>query len=296
MLSTHNRGPVRTRHRRSILFALTILVMVALQWFSLKDKIRCIDPDKIPLDFVELRTTSEWRTGYVVLHHGAVLVSMPLNTPPASAERDAAAEEDESDAAGDATGGSGHVRPCTEEEEAIRLIMGRELDLAPLKAGLELALYVALLFWGFFGARRFRARVLGTGTGRSRACVAGALSWMVGWLIAAAPLVACGYGPPLFSNWMGPGAASWSSGYPGSWGSGLTVSYRHFIETAALWPMLFLDPAVSFVSRHFPTLGDTLLFLAAGLVFYGAVGGVLTVLRSLSPDGFGSDSSRQIPP
>jgi hypothetical protein len=196
-------------------------------------------------------------------------VKLRLDTPPARSATDAPTEGNESPAAGGEPGGSG-LRRFTEAEEAVRVIMARELDLAPLKTGLELALYVTLLVWGFFGARWFRALLLSANAGWSRAfVVAGALSWMVGWAIAVAPLVICDYGRPPFTDWMGPGALSWSTGHPVSWGSGLTVSYRTSIETAALWPRIFLEPTA--VARALPRMSKKLLLVGgrrAGLLWH----------------------------
>jgi len=65
------------------------------------------------------------------------------------------------------------------------------------------------------------------------------------------------YGYPLFSNWIGPGALSYSTGtVPISYGGGLTVSYRMIIELLILFPQIFY----SFFAEMIPELVQDFIF------------------------------------
>ena len=204
--------------------------------------------------------------GYIVLHHGAVLVKMRNTGPLPSTERPGSQAETDADIGGN--------EADMAADDEVRAVMARELDLVAVKTALELALYVALLLWGFFGIRWFRSKLIGGSDRRLRWFAAGVASWIIPWTFAASPLLLLGYGNPLFTNWMGPGALSWSTGYPISWSPGLSVSYRWFIEMASFWPVLLLATVAHAVMHYLPAMSGGMVVWIAGVLFYGFVGGL----------------------
>ncbi len=249
-------------------FTACALTTVWLQWLALSSKVMSLDTAESLPGFVELKTTGAWRYGYVGLHHGAVLVKVRNMGRQSLPDRPQTTEEATADTV--AAGVAAHAAAADE----VRSIMARELELVPLKAGLELALYLALLAWAFFGARWFKLRLVGDSDRRLLRFVASAVSWMIPWTGAVAPLLFWGYGHPLFTNWMGPGALSWSGGYLISWGTGLCVSYRTFIEAASLLPLVVLGAAARAAAPYRPPIGDAVLLWIAGLIIYGLAGGL----------------------
>lgn len=85
---------------------------------------------------------------------------------------------------------------------------------------------------------RVYGRLAGPTVGPRRRLVFASSAWMVGWTLFSLPLLMWGYGQPLYSDWLGPGADVWSTGGSIASGSGLTVSYRPLLEALALPPLL----------------------------------------------------------
>jgi hypothetical protein len=229
------------------LFAAALVLMLLVQAISLRGKVLRVEASEYSDVAVELEVTSHWRYGYVTAYHGARLVRTP-NVPLQVRQFDPA---------------SGDVGAA----------MDKELHLVPRKAALETALYLFLLFYGFFVAP-WAAESNPVGIfSRIRHAGFVAVLWVQGWTFLAAPAVLWGYGEPIYSTWSGPGALSSSGPYLCSLssGPGMTVSYRGVFEAAAPCYSAMLVEATS-LPEHLPEMSDTKYLWLLGVISYGILG------------------------
>ena len=218
MLNPGPTSPISGRPRRVTYFILAASAVMVLQAFCLDLRVPDVKPDFFVREAVEIKLTPKWRYGYVQLWHGAVLVKARNLDHPTTC---------------------GRLAPTVLPMPGIAAIMRRDLDALPGKAALEACLYLALLAYVFFGWGWLKRGLLAQGRKRGRLLMAHVLGWLGLWLIAGAPLLLWGYGTPLFTNCMGPGALSSSGMYLGRvppYSS--TVSY-HFL-LAALAPLCLI--------------------------------------------------------
>ena len=237
------------RHRRR-LFVGALLLVSSVQWMCLRYKVSYIEPKLYSTMSYELEITPKWRYGFVQTYHGAHLVRTPNISlrPLQPVEHDAKFDD-------------------------IWATMRTELRLIPLKAASEASLYVLLLAYVLFGAPWIAARVQTKTTKRIWYLGCLGLLWAVGWTIMAAPLLAAGYGEPIYSTWAGPGAMSYSGPYFGktSFGNGMTISYRGLFEVVAPG-ISAMAIAASGLPRYLPRMSTAVYLWLVGIVFYGIVG------------------------
>jgi hypothetical protein len=197
---------------------------------------------------VELERSQTWRYGYILQHHGAVLVKTRL------------------------TPGTAPLRP-PRSDDRLAAAMILELRGASLRAPLELLFYVGL--WGlarFVLPRISRPRVE-SATSRRTALARAGISIAVFVTAAMAPYLLLGYGEPLFSNQMGPGALS-STGLVPPTGAVLSaVSYGMLLEALLMWPMIAMTWAAEPLSALMGIRGSlwvvACVFWSAGAALLG---------------------------
>jgi hypothetical protein len=198
---------------RRILFrcAAVALVLVA-QWSIVS--VPAIDTDKFDAWARELQRTKTWRYGYVLPHHGAVLVK---------------------------TRWTGSALPFVPIAPDDRLsgVMDRELRLGARKAAFELLFYGSLWILAMTGLPRIARAMGGAAPTRGRWAAAVGTATALFPTAALAPYLIAAYGEPLFSTWRGPGALSYSGPFPPTAALGTSITYRHFFaplgERGALW-------------------------------------------------------------
>ena len=247
---------------RRIIFCATAAAVVALQWLAFSFRIAEIEPEIYFRRAIELEVSADWRYGYVTSWHGAVLVKTPnraqeVPEPP--------------------------VDPEDEPDPEIEQIMYQELKALNRKAVLELGLYLGSLLYAFFGMARLRYILLGQDPGRWRVLISEILFWLGLWYILAMPLALWGYGTPLFTNCVGPGALSCTSLDYGTTPAlySITVTYGPAICAAALPPLLLAEILVS-LFHYFPGTSEGMVVWMAGLLFFGGFGflrGLLSIVQ-----------------
>lgn len=237
------------RKRELLLPALiAVLAVATLQAYAWDRKITTVDEETYFDRAFDLRINGQDRVGYHIERHGAVFVHTT------------------------ASGATGQRAPEREEIEPVRAFMQAELDWLPWKAALEgvwYALVAVALTVSFMRAARLTPR---------RAAYRGALAVWKAWCVFLLPLW-LGYGQPVFSNWIGPGALSWSGPYFYSeWTPGLTVSYRPLVEALALMPALALEPVLSWL-LYFVSMPVYLAIIGApaALVMGAGIGGASAI-------------------
>lgn len=248
-------GPVSPtstkRHRRLLYLILVAGAVLALQALCLELRVPAVKPAFFEERAVELKIARKWRYGFVQLWHGAVLVK--------ARNRDLKTDQD-------------WEIQIQESDQDVTAIMGRELAALPAKAALEACLYVSLLAYVFFGWGGLKRVVLAKGRTRGRLLVANVLGWLMLWLIAGAPLLLWGYGTPLFTNCVGPGALSCSSfslGRAPAYSS--TVSYHVLLVALAPFCLILLAP-MSFALAWLPGLTEGQILWLGGLLFCMSIG------------------------
>jgi hypothetical protein len=244
------------RNAQVVRLGIRVMAILLLQWMMLRAKVPTIPEAIYKEDAVDLRVTPKWRYGYAMLHHGAILVrtrntsNQPTDIP------------------------SG-------PHDEIWSAMDNEFRLIPTKTILESLLYLSLLVYALYGSSWLTDKIVAEKKGPLAAFVTKTILWMVAWTIASSPLLVGGYGEPLYSTWIGPGALSYSGPY---WrissGCGLTVSYRPFIEIIATGPRL-CAVLIGDSIKHLPKISDRAYLWIAGLIFYGTSGFVLGVFQWL---------------
>ncbi len=276
--------------KRLAFFVVSLVLVIGMHWMALSQKIRAVEPAAYRSRAVDLKVTPKYRYGYCWSWHGAVLIKT-VNVEGASPEvldgehpfdfyPDKRSPDECLAHNGRAPGLSPDEQRAFLQESSVDVIMKDELSLVPLKFTLELALYIVMLMYAFFGVRWMRHRLHDDRSRNFDQCTFTALAWMVFWILVFLPLGLYRYGYPVYSTWEGPGALISSTiPFKMSSGSGLTVSYRHVIEFFSMYPLMFLDLVYKGL-RHVPVIGGSIDFGLAtmGTLFYG-LGGVLYILR-----------------
>jgi hypothetical protein len=203
-------------YRKTLVLSLFLGAIAVGQWAALRHSVRVVPST----DFGKatyLRSLNGWRIGFLKGQHGAWLVRTPSATFPVPSS-------------------AGPVSPLETE-------MAEILSSLPRKALLEGILYAAALLSGALLLPAASRRVAGTRLpALARHVIVGLFSVALGALILS-PYLFLGYGRCAFTNWVGPGALSYSGAYlrlsphPGD-----TVSYRNVVEVVAL-PGLWLASA-----------------------------------------------------
>jgi hypothetical protein len=246
------------RSRRVKGFILAAGAVMAVQALCLELRIPAVKPEFFDREAVEIKLTPKWRYGYVKLWHGAVLVK--------ARNRDIEAEEI-------------WKIPPEGPELDVAAAMHQELAAFPIKAVLEVFLYVSLLAYVFFGWGWLKQALLAKGHSRGRLLMAHVLGWLGLWLIAGAPLLLWGYGTPLFTNCVGPGALSASGIYLGQAPAySFTVSYHYLLAALAPVCLIFLAP-ISFALVWLPGITEGQVLWLGGLLFFLSIGLMRALLR-----------------
>lgn len=204
------------RRSRLISFLIIIFVLVLTQRACASAKVDPISADAYSLVY-ELKVTPKWRYGFLWDHHGAWLVktenveeAVPLDS---------------------CIGWDGL---CNELLEEINLI--------PLKTILELCLYGVILVYMFWVVPWQRTKFAFLQDSVGKEILVETVLWILGWTILLLPLLLFDYGQSLYTNWIGPGAASWSGMYyEVSGAQGVTISYRTWLEIIMLLPIKIMD-------------------------------------------------------
>ena len=238
-----------------LVFALSVLLLLAVEGFFLWKKVPAMDPDQYGRYAHDLETRNEWRYGYIQGVHGAYLVRA----------RDAAQPQRS------ATGS---------DKDEMRSFMRSELRRIPRKTALETALYASILAFLFFGARPLRGLVRGRTPRRLRRLVADVLPGAVVFALIAFPLLVFGYGYGGFTNLVGPGAMSYSGPYFRweSWvgNSSNSISYRALVSVVTI-PAGLLVELVWMALERIPFVVElddvetAAPYWIADLLFYGAL-------------------------
>lgn len=197
---------------------------------------------------VELDRSHAWRYGHILQHHGAVLVKTRL-TPEAPPLR------------------------LPSPDDRLSAAMALELRGASLRTVLELLFYAAL--WGLarFVLPRMPWPHVRSVTSRWPALARAALTTSAFVTAAMTPYLLTGYGEPLFSNQMGPGALS-STGMVPTTGAVLSaVSYGMLLEALLMWPMIAMtwaaEPLAAFMGIRISLWVVTCLSWSAGAAILG---------------------------
>jgi len=280
---------VRGRKRLTY-FILALVFVIGMHCCALTMKIRCVEPETYSKLAIDLKITPEYRYGYKWGWHGAILVKTP-NVEGASPyvleeEPPVKGDSEEPLPDGHSTDMDQVVELPPEDQSpglpdrSIKVIMWDELALVLLKFILELALYIAILLYLFFGVRWIRTKLHVDQWKNIGQCLFMAAAWIVFWMLAFFPLGLYGYGYPIHSSWMGPGALVYSY-FPSklSTGSGLTISYRYVIDFLSLYPLMLLAFIAS-AYQYVPVIGSQIQIslTVMGSLFYG-LGGIVYILR-----------------
>lgn len=259
------------RSRRFKYFVLAMAGAVGLQGLFFHLHIPEVKPEYFALEAVKLKITPKWRYGYVQLWHGAGLVKTRNGSG--------------------LKGSSGWIQP-DEADAKISAIMRRELKSLPTKAGLEAALYLVIIGYVFYVWDWLKLALLTERPTRKRLLGAEILGWTLLWLIMALPLPLWGYGTPLFTNCLGPGALSSSGIFLGAAPAfSSTVSYHCLL--VGLAP--FLLPAAGlaiWVASFFSPITEGLVLWLAGLIVFGTLGLSLGLYRCCGKRGSLLNSNR----
>jgi hypothetical protein len=245
---------------RRIIFCAAAVAIVAFQWLAFSFAITEIEPEIYFRRAVELEVSGEWRYGYVYLWHGAVLVKTPnlaqkVPEPP--------------------------VDPEDEPDLELDRIMREDLEALPRRGLLELLLYLTCLGYACFAMGPVRRALQGTNPGRLRVVSSEVLVWTGLWYIIAMPLPTWGYGTPVFTNCMGPGALSWSGISLGTSPApySFTVTYTYLMAAVTCWlPMLLCIAGVSLlISVLIPGASEGMIIWLSGFLWFSIFGALRAV-------------------
>jgi hypothetical protein len=250
------------RPRLLVLRVVGLACVVFLQWQL--GAMHRVDARSFDRFAFELERSQAWRYGYVLQYHGAVLVKTRL------------------------TPGAPPLRP-PRPDDRLAVAMMLELRGASVRAVAELVFYAALWALARFGLSRIswpRTRsVTSPWPALARAAIA-----MAAFVTAAmTPYLLAGYGEPLFSNHMGPGAMSSTGLVPTTGAVVSAVSYGMLLEALLMWPMIAGTWAAEPLSAHVG-VRISLWLVACG---FWSVGVALIGLAS-SRQGGGRRSTRQL--
>ena len=258
------------RSRRFKYFVLAVVVVVGLQALIFHLWIPEVKSAYFAHNAVELKITPRWRYGYVRSWHGAVLVKA-RNGPGLK-------------------GLSRKSQPYVPDAETFA-IMQRQLKRLPTKAGLEAALYLVIIAYVFYVWGWLKLGLLTERPTRIRVLGAEILGWTVLWLIIALPLLLWGYGTPLFSNCLGPGALSSSGIFLGAGPAfSSTVSYRGLLMVVAPFLLLGAELACR-VASFFPQITEGVVLWLSGLIAFATLGLSLGLYRCCGKKGSFRDSN-----
>ncbi len=259
--------------RCSLFLSCLAAAAVAQYRFFVPNKTPSITAERFAETANHLVDRDVWRYGFVLGHHGAFLVrtlaagAAPTRCPVM-------------------------VDPCSEELEGL---MADELDGIPRLAALELAGYALLLAFVVLVLPGAMVWLLRRTPKRLRMPVLGFAAAAAVITLFLVPYATIGYGGSAFTNWVGPGAFSYSGGY--FWWPhtpGLTVSYRMVLEA------VFYRPGTVFgnLGSHLPMpeMPMWLFLWLLGVLFYGTVLWAVAVVAQetrriagvFGPDGSGS--------
>ena len=236
--------------RRNALRCVAAGLLVLLQWSLVS--IPSVDILHFNRRATELQRTARWRVGYILEYHGATFVKTRMQA--------------------DAPG----LRPRP-AGDAVAAIMARELRQRVRKGWLELAFYAGLFVVYQLGRetlRRVRTRADVT---RLQFCAAVALAGVVFVTAAMTPYLLFGYGEPLFSNRLGPGAISSSGLIPSTAPMTSAISYGLMLQQLIVWPLMSAQWAADPLSAFLGIRGS-LWFVA--VMFWGSIGGSIAWLRT----------------
>lgn len=260
---THGNRLSSRRHLRLPFFFLATGAMLAIQALCLESRIPAVKPEFFKESVVELKVTPKWRYGYIQLWHGSVLVKARNREPETLQD-----------------GFQAEPIPTGWPDREMAAIMRRELEALPGKAAQEAGLYSGLLWYIFFGWGRLERVFIARGRTRGRLLTARVSGWVILWLIAGMPLLLWGYGTPVFTNCVGPGALSASGISLGQApGYSSTVSYKLMIGALAPF-FLILLAAITPASLWFPNLTEGQFLWLGGLLFFIMVGLARTLLQA----------------
>jgi len=276
-----------SQFRKKILFfMLGPICILGFQYMSWNEKVIEIPVADYAKMAVDLKVTERVRYGFCLSYHGAFLVKTvnteELNSAIADKEKDLPKREEKDkeqeenyEDAWDSI--SEPNRTEGEEDAGVRRAMRHELDLVPIKTMMETALYLGTFFFFFWGpSRLIKLRFLSSCSPFWRDFWAGSIAGMIGFWMMALPLIVLDYGPPLFSNWVGPGALSYSTGMRLlSSGGGMTISYRNVIEQIIFWPSVFYLAIAGII----PQWAQSPIFYAIFAPFY--YGGIWGLCRAM---------------
>jgi hypothetical protein len=209
--------------------AVTVAVLIAMitvgQVIALHHKFSEAERRPSNRTPVFLREIAGISMGFVLGHHGARFITLSSNDLP--------------------RGGADY----STELARLKAVMQTELDRIPLKIIAEAVWYFAVVF---FVVCRPLAVSWRRRASPSSLAATGATVLFAATVVFQVP-IAFGYDGSIFSNWVGPGAYSYSRPYVGVTGiSGVTVSYRPFLEamitpaTKALRPLIWSDEGLPF--------------------------------------------------
>lgn len=240
-----------TKHPFFCLLAVLIVVYHAGAAYL---KVSEIPPSEYARYAMDLRITEKHRYGYVVPHHGAILVRT-ANTPEAGYPK------------------------YEDPDPEVTAIMLRELRWYPAKAIIEAVFYALIIGYIFFWARWLQRQIVPPDSNLAWLMAFGALFWIGGWTLATCPLQAFSYGESIFTTWAGPGALSWSGPYFGAPTglAGETISYRPMLELGCLFPAFFMG--ATGLARLLPDLPMATAIWVYGTVFFGLVGALTAYVK-----------------
>lgn len=241
----------RVVNRRILFRCAAVVLVLFLQWGIAS--IPAIDADGFDQSARELQRTKTWRYGYVLPHHGAVLVKARN------------------------TAGAPPLVPI-EPDDRLSTVMARELRLGPWKALLELLFYGGLWALTAAGLPRLARAIAGPTATRGRWAQAVGVAGALLPTVALAPYLCSGYGEPLFSTWQGPGALSYSGPFPQTAPLGRSITYRMAIQAVLTYPLLSASCALHF----FAPLGERGALWATSAIFYGAGATLVAYAADLS--------------
>lgn len=225
--------------RRCLLRCVAIGLVLVAEWLSVQ--VPTVDAEVFRESAFERERTRTWRYGYILEHHGAVLVKTPL--------------------------GTGAPTPApVDTDDGVAREMARTLRLLPWKAAFELSFYALLWALWSAGVARWRRRCSSEMFSRWRRSAALGLSWAILITVVLAPYLVAGYGEPLFSTWRGPGALSyttWFGSTGGPWDPSLT--YRNLVLSVLMLPLVSMEWTLGFLAP----LGVPAAFWVISVVFYG---------------------------
>ena len=239
--------------KKFLFFILGLMCILGFQYMCWKEKVIEMPPADYAKFAVDLEVTQKMRYGFCLAYHGAFLVktanteelnSVMADKKKGSAAREDKEEEQEEGYEDDGDSISEQKLPEGEEHAGVKRALLRELELVPIKTMMETALYSSAFFLVFWGPSLLtKLEIFLSGGPLRREFWAGAIPGITGFWLMDQPLLVLEYGPPLFSNWIGPGALSYSTGlHPVSSGCGMTISYRNVIEQIIFWPSVFYLP------------------------------------------------------